>query len=50
MDIIYIPFIMQPGKTIDQEKLKKGGYNVAIVFLQAKTEEISMELLVALFT
>ena len=32
----YIPFIMQPGKTIDQEKLKKGGYNVAIVFSSSK--------------
>ena len=27
---------MQPGKTIDQEKLKKGGYNVAIVFSSSK--------------
>lgn len=32
----YIPFIMQPGKTIDQEKLKAGGYNVAIVFSSSK--------------
>lgn len=32
----YIPFIMQPGKTINQEKLKKGGYNVAIVFSSSK--------------
>lgn len=26
------PFIMKPGKTIDKDKLKKNGYNVAIVF------------------
>lgn len=31
-----IPFIAQSGKTIDQEKLKKGGYNIAIVFSSSK--------------
>ena len=28
----YIPFVMKPGKAIDREKLKNGGYNVALVF------------------
>ena len=28
----YLPFKMQPGKTIDRDKLKAGKYNVAIVF------------------
>lgn len=32
----YIPFIMKPGKTIDKNKLKAGGYNVSIVFSSSK--------------
>lgn len=28
----YIPFIAQPGKVIDKEKLKKGGYQLAVIF------------------
>ena len=32
----YIPFIMPPGKNIEQEKLKKGGYKGAIVFSSSK--------------
>ncbi|WP_293672303.1 PCMD domain-containing protein [uncultured Parabacteroides sp.] len=32
----YIPFVMKPGKTIDREKLKAGGYNVSIVFSSSK--------------
>ena len=28
----FIPFVMQPGKTIDSNKLKAGKYNLAIVF------------------
>lgn len=28
----YLPFVTQPGKFIDKEKLKAGKYNVAIVF------------------
>lgn len=32
----YIPFKMNPGKIIDKEKLKKGGYNVSIVFSSSK--------------
>ena len=32
----YIPFVMKPGKAIDREKLKSGGYNVSIVFSSSK--------------
>lgn len=32
----YIPFVMKPGKVIDREKLKSGGYNVSIVFSSSK--------------
>ena len=28
----YIPFVMQPGKVIDKEKLAQGGYQLSIVF------------------
>lgn len=32
----YIPFVTKPGKTINYDKLKKGGYNVSIVFSSSK--------------
>ena len=28
----YIPFVMQPGKVIDKEKLAQGGYQLSIGF------------------
>ncbi len=31
-----MPFIMQEGKTIDQQKLKDGAYNLAIIFSSSK--------------
>lgn len=31
-----IPFVMKPGKTVDEDKLKDGGYNVSIVFSSSK--------------
>lgn len=30
------PFIMKPGKTIDKDKLKHNGYNIAIVFSSSR--------------
>lgn len=32
----YLPFIALPGKTINEEKLKAGGYNVSMVFSSSK--------------
>lgn len=32
----YIPFVMKPGKVIDRDKLKNGGYNVSIVISSSK--------------
>ena len=28
----HIPFVMQPGKVVDKEKLAQGGYQLSIVF------------------
>lgn len=32
----YLPFVALPGKTINEEKLKAGGYNVSMVFSSSK--------------